>query len=348
MILPVNEKMPYPFETLPPFALTRFRPALKIGLPMKDYYQILGVPRGSSEDEIKKAYRRLAKQYHPDVNKGDKQAEERFKEISEAYNVLSDPDQRKKYDLFGDGGPFSGGEGGPGGVRWDWAGPGGPGGQGQRVDMGDLGDLFSELFNMGGVRRGAYSQAWGRGGQREASVNGQDTFADVDVNFTEAIDGAERKISIKRGDKVERLTVHIPAGVDNGSKVRIAGKGQPGFGGGKSGDLYLRVHVEPHPDFWREDADVYTELPITIYDAILGASVEVPTLNGSARMKIPAGTASGQKFRIGGKGAPALGKKGKRGDQYVIVKIVPPKHLTSDAMKAFEQMAQQYPYEPRD
>lgn len=323
---------------------------------MKDFYQTLGVPRGATEDEIKKAYRRLAKQYHPDVNKGDKQTEERFKEISEAYNVLSDPDQRKKYDMFGQGSPYGGQyggpDGGPGGFRWEWN-AGANQGQaqgGQQPDMGDLGDLFSELFSMGGVRRGPQGQARKRhpGAGQEEALDGQDTTADVEISFEEAIDGTDRKIQIKRGDKVEKLTVKIPAGVDNGSKVRIAGKGQPGFGGGASGDLYLRVRVTPHPNFWREGADIYTETPITIYDAILGASVEVPTLGGSARMKIPAGTASGQKFRMGGKGAPVLDKKGKRGDQYVIVKIVTPKHLTADAVKAFEQMAKQYPYEPRE
>ncbi len=323
---------------------------------MKDFYQILGVPRGASEDEIKKAYRRLAKQYHPDVNRGDKQAEERFKEISEAYNVLSDPDHRKKYDMFGQGAPFGGGfgggEGAPGGFRWEWSpGAGQAGAKGRGApDMGDLGDLFGELFNMGGVRRGAYSQGWGRPSRAgyEEALDGQNTTADVEISFDEAIEGTERKIQVKRGDKVEKLTVKIPAGVDNGSKVRIAGKGQPGFGGGASGDLYLVVRVTPHPKFWREGADVYTEAPITIYDAILGASVEVPTLSGSARMKIPAGTGSGQKFRMASKGAPLLGKKGKRGDQFVIVKIVTPKHLTSDAVKAFEEMAKKFPYEPRE
>ena len=325
---------------------------------MKDFYQVLGVARSASAEEIKKAYRRLAKQYHPDVNKGDRQTEERFKEISEAYNVLSDPDQRKKYDMFSQGGPFGGGyggEGAPGGFRWEYTG-GGPGrGRGaENIDMGDLGDLFGELFNMGGVRRGPASQHWGRAGRggagagSEAPVAGRDSFADVEITFEEAVEGTERRIAVQRGDKVEKLTVKIPAGVDNGSKVRIAGKGQPGFGGGAAGDLYLRVQVQPDPRFWREDADVYTEVPITVYDAILGSSVEVPTLSGHAKMKIPAGTGSGQKFRMGGKGAPVLGKKGKRGDQYVIVKIVPPRHLTADGQKAFEQMAKQYPYEPRE
>lgn len=313
---------------------------------MKDYYQVLGVPRGANEDEIKKAYRRLAKQYHPDVNKGDKQAEERFKDISEAYNVLSDPDQRKKYDLFGS--YPQGGGGGPGGFHWEWNTPRGGGATPnfEGADFGDLGDLFSELFNMGGVKRGGRGSPWARRqSATEESVNGQHTYADVDVSFEEAVRGTERKIHVKRGDKTEKLTVKIPAGVDNGSKVRIAGKGQPGFGGGVSGDLFLRVHVTTHPKFWREDADIYVEVPVTVYDAVLGASVDVPTLGGHAHMKVPPGTSSGQKFRLAGKGAPILGKKGKVGDQYVIVNIIPPKHLSEEAKKAFEELASRYPYE---
>lgn len=309
---------------------------------MKDFYQILGVPRGASEAEIKKAYRRLAKTYHPDVTKGDKASEEKFKEISEAYNVLSDPKQRKQYDMFGGAG-FAPGEGG---IKWEYRGA--PGGMGFDFGNVDLGDLFSELFEMGGVRRGAPRTGWGRPAGPEAPVNGRDTYADVEISFDEAVGGSERKISIRRGDKTERLTVKVPAGVDNGSKVRIAGKGQPGFGGGKDGDLYLRIHVSPHPDFWREDADIYTEIPITIYDAVLGTQIQVPTLSGHAKMKVPPGTAGGQKFRLSGKGAPVLGQRGKKGDQYVIVKIVPPKKLKSAQKKLFEELAEEYPYDPKE
>lgn len=316
---------------------------------MKDYYQVLGVSRGASEDDIRKAYRRLAKQYHPDVNKGDAKAEERFKEISEAYNVLSDAKQRKQYDMFS--GAYGGGAR-PGGFRWE-AGPGGfspedfarAGGRVNVGDFGDLGDLFSELFNMGGVRRGTGARAWSAERQQEA-VNGQDTYAEVDISFEEAIGGTERKLSVKRGDTTERLTVKIPAGVDNGSKVRVAGKGQPGFGGGKAGDLYLHIRVSPHPRFWREDADLYVEVPITVYQAILGASIEVPTLKGERHIKVPAGTEGGQKFRIGGEGAPVLGKKGKRGDLYVITRIVPPRKVPGGLKKAIEELAQEYPYSP--
>ncbi len=322
---------------------------------MKDYYQILGVPRNASQDDIKKAYRRLAKKYHPDLTKGDKSTEDKFKEISEAYNVLSDAEQRKKYDMFGAGGPGSGS--GFGGFDWGQAGGGAPGGGAyyksrQNINpenFGDLGDLFSELFNMGGIRQGpkngrkqAYHQAY-----QEQAVSGQDTFTNIEISFDEAINGSKRVISIKRGDKVERITVKIPAGVDNGSKVRVSGKGQPGFGGGKPGDLYLHIQVSPHPDFWREDADIYTEVPITIYDAVLGASVEVPTIEGHSKMKIPAGTAGGQKFRIKNKGAPILGKKSKRGDQYVIVKIVPPKDVSGEMKKTLSQLAEKFPYDPR-
>jgi DnaJ-class molecular chaperone len=314
---------------------------------MKDYYQVLGVARNASEAEIKKAYRRLARQYHPDVNKGDKKAEERFKEISEAYNVLSDPKQRQQYDMFAGG--FGGGAR-PGGFRWE-AGPGAEGFdaeeffKGKKVDFGDLGDLFSELFSMGGVRRGPYQQAWGAG-QAEETVNGQDTYAEIDIDFEEAIDGTQRKISIKRGDKVERITVKIPAGVDNGSKVRVAGKGQPGFGGGKSGDLYLHVRVSPHQQFWREDADLYIEVPITVYEAILGGKIDVPTLKGTKHLKLPTGTEGGKKFRIAGQGAPMLGKRGKRGDLYVVIKVVPPKKVPSALKKAIESLAEEYPYSP--
>ena len=311
---------------------------------MKDFYQILGVSRTASEGEIKKAYRRLAKQYHPDVNKGDKKAEERFKDISEAYNVLSDKKQRQQYDMFSGGG-FGGAR--PGGFRWE-AGPGGfnpEDFQGQ-ADFGDLGDLFSELFQMGGVRRGPRQSARTGRPQPEA-VNGQNTIADVEVTFDEAMDGSKCQINIKRGDKVEKLTVKIPAGVDNGSKVRVAGKGQPGFGGGKSGDLYLHVRVKPHKQFWREGDDLFIEVPITIYQAVLGETISVPTLTGEKHLKIKGWTESGQKFRIGGQGAPMLGKKGKRGDLYVLIRIVPPKKVPAELKRTMEELAEEYSYEPK-
>jgi len=332
---------------------------------MKDYYQTLGVSRGASQDEIKKAYRRLARQYHPDMNKGDKKSEERFKEISEAYSVLSDQEKKKQYDMFG-GAPFGAGggagtEGGFGGFRWEQA----PGGGfkfyrnaspedmneanfGEGADFGNLGDIFTELFNMGGVKRGR--QRWGgeeesRGAKRETRRGG-DTYTNLEIDFLSAIRGTEARLAIKRGDKTEKITVKIPAGVDNGSKVRVSGKGQPGVNGGSAGDLFINVRVQPHNLFWREDADLYTEIPISVYEAVLGSQVRVPTIDGHAEMKIPAGTESGQKFRLKGKGSPMLGKKGV-GDQYVLVKIVPPKNIDAKTRQTFETLAADNNYNPR-
>lgn len=314
---------------------------------MKDYYQILGVARTATEAEIKQAYRKLARVHHPDVNKGDKKAEERFKEISEAYNVLSDPEQRKKYDMFG---KYAAGSGG-GGQQWSGGVPPGfdfrdfQGRAGQQADFGDLNDLFQDLFNMGGVKRGRKAEQRGWAGEQTTSVDGQDTFTDIEISFYEAIQGAQRKISIKRGDQIEQLTVKIPAGVDNGSKVRVAAKGQPGFGGGQAGDLYLHIKVSAHPEFWREGADIYCELAITIYDAVLGTEAVVPTISGTSKIKIPAGTASGQKFRLKGKGAPVIGKK-QSGDQYVVIQIVPPLEVERELKREIEDLAERFPYQP--
>lgn len=335
---------------------------------MKDYYQILGVPRSSSDEEIKKSYRRLAKQFHPDVNKGSKTAEEKFKDISEAYNVLSDPKQRKQYDMFGQAGPgfdpsqwqSAGGAGWPGagawssddGVHYTYS-------SGNAGDMGDLGDIFGDLFGLGGFRRSGRGRGAGstrsrprwspeEGSYTDANIpqNGADSSATVEIEFLEAVQGCQKTLSIQRAGRLEKIQVKIPAGVDNGSRVRIAGKGSPGQNGGKDGDLYLIVQVKPHPEFWREGADIYSDVPITIYTATLGGSIEVPTLSGSAKMKVPAGTHSGQRFRLPGKGAPILGKKGT-GDQYAVVQIVPPHHLDSEARTAFEGLATAHPYTPK-
>lgn len=330
---------------------------------MKDYYQILGVPRSASDDEIKKSYRRLAKQYHPDVNKGSKAAEEKFKDISEAYNVLSDEKQRKQYDMFG--------QAGPGFDPSQWAGQGGGAGawgsndgvhytytSGGGGDFGgDVGDIFSDLFGLGGFRRsqrggqGRARPRWSPGdeeGYARAAMpaDGADASATVEIDFMEALHGTQQTLSIQRAGKTEKIQVKIPAGVDNGSRVRIAGKGNPGQNGGKDGDLYLIIQVKPHPEFWREGADIYIDVPITIYTASLGGSIEVPTITGTAKMKVPPATHSGQRFRLPGKGAPILGKKGT-GDQYAVIQIAPPTHLDSQVKSTLEGLAQSHPYTPK-
>jgi len=310
---------------------------------VKDYYQILGVGRGASDDEIKKSYRRLAKKYHPDVNK-DKGAEEKFKEISEAYNVLSDAKQKKQYDMFGSAGVGGGGPGpgfgGPGGFNWEFQqGPGG-------ANFGNLGDLFEELFQMGGMR-GANRKGKRNQKTHFEPIPGRDNSTDLEIDFMESLHGTTRQIHIKRGYESEDLTVKIPAGVDNGSKVRVTGKGEEGQGGGKPGDLYLRIRVRPHSVFWREGSDIYCEVPITLYEAILGGGIEVPTLTGSVKMKIPSGTASDQKFRLKGKGAPVLEKKGSVGDEYVVVKIVPPAKIDPEVEQWMKAWQENKPYNPR-
>lgn len=307
---------------------------------MKDYYQILGLSETATADEIKKTYRRLAKQYHPDINK-KKEAEEKFKEISEAYNVLSDPKQRQQFDRFRQAGMRGGPGWAPGSQQWEYK----DFSEGMGGNYGNLGDLFGELFQMGGMRRPG--QRGGFGQTPQEPRKGSDTYADVDIDFLEAVHGTSSRIRIQRGRRPEELTVKVPAGVDNGSKVRLAGKGELGEFGGETGDFYLRIHVRPHPLFWRESADIYCEVPITFYEAALGASIDVPTLEGHARMKIPEGTASGQKFRLKGKGAPILGKSG-RGDQYVVVQITPPKKLTKEAKEWLEEWSEKHPYNPRE
>lgn len=316
----------------------------------KDYYQILGVARGALDEELKKAYRRLAKMYHPDVNK-DKNAEEKFKEISEAYNVLSDTKKRKQYDMFGGGGGPFGGTAGPGGFQWESrSGPG----EGfdfrqfgsEAEGFGNLGDLFSELFQMGGMRQGKTRTR--RPYQPEEPQTGGDTVTELEVDFLEAVHGASRKMNLHRAGRTESLSIKIPAGVDNGYRVRLVGKGEPGQFGGKAGDCYLNVRVKPHPLFWREGADIYCEIPITIYEAMLGATIPVPTLDGTAQMKIPKGTVSGQKFRLKGKGAPKLEEKGSKGDQYVIVQIVPPDKVDAEIEAMIRAWAEKHPYNPRE
>ena len=317
----------------------------------RDYYDILGVERGATEKEIKQSFRRLARRWHPDVNPHDAQAEEKFKEINEAYEVLSDPDKRAKYDRLGrswDQWQRSGHD--PGQYDWTQWFTGAP--QGARVQWsGDLGDLFSgaggEAFSdffralfggMGGVRGRSREEvsgrsAWARG--RRESSRRHDAEADVTITLEEAFTGTSRVLE-REG---RRIRVTIPAGVRTGSRVRIAGEGDPGYAGGTPGDLYLNVTVESHPIFERDGDDLRCGISVDLYTAVLGGQLRLPTLNGDVSLKIPAGTQGGQTFRLRGRGMPNPRSSGGRGNLFATVEIQVPRELSAREHELFEELA---------
>lgn len=291
----------------------------------KDYYEILGVPRDASDEEIKKAYRRLTKKYHPDLHPGDKEAEARFKEINEAYSVLGDPKKRKEYDLGGIG--FETGAG-----RTYQTGVGGFNFRDFGFDFGGFEEIFSEVF--GGRSR------------RKAPARGSDIEYTLDIDFLQAVKGTDVRITITRPHGKETVTVKIPPGVKDGSRVRVAGKGDPGMYGGPPGDLYIITRVRPHPYFRVVDNDIYLDVPITIREAILGANIRVPTIDGFTTIKIPPGIQGGQRLRIRGKGVPS--PRGEtRGDQYIIVHIAVPKNIDERSRQLIEEFDRINPYDPR-
>ncbi|MBI4366246.1 MAG: DnaJ domain-containing protein [Deltaproteobacteria bacterium] len=313
----------------------------------RDYYEVLEVSPTATADELKKTYRRLAKQYHPDVNKGNKAAEEHFKEITAAYDVLSDAEKRKQYDMlrrFG-GVPPGYGPGGGEQPRWN---TGRPGADFEFPGFEGIGDLFGELFNMGGVRGGRGERGgrvrWGAKEPRWAEAEpGADLSTVVEIDFLDAFTGTRREVTIHRHGVPERIAVKIPPGVETGSRVRVPGKGGPGR---TAGDLFLEIRVRPHLRLRREGADIVQEIPLTVYEAILGAKIEVPTLEGIAKMTIPPGTPAGQKFRLAGKGMPILGKRG-RGDLYVVTQIALPPRIDEATRKFAEEFKLHHPYHPR-
>lgn len=318
-------------------------------MPANDYYSILGVSRNASQDEIRKAFKKIARESHPDVKPGDKSAAERFKQAAEAYEVLGDAENRKKYDQFGpawkQASQFGGG--GPGGSEE------GPFRRGGPVDI-DLRDLFGgggavdleSLF--GGMFGGGGGGGSTRTGQRRPrSAKGQDVTAAITVPFHLAALGGEYDLTLQRGGAMERLSVRIPAGVRDGGTIRLSGKGEPGVGGGPAGDLLVTVHVDPHPYFKREGDDLTVEVPVTIAEACLGAKVDVPTLSdGQLTVTIPPGTSSGAKLRLRGKGITNP-KTRMPGDQYVQIKIVAPANLSSEARELLQRLDEEAPYQPR-
>jgi DnaJ-class molecular chaperone len=331
-------------------------------MAVKDFYDTLGVKRGASEKEVRSAYRKLARKHHPDVNPGDKAAEARFKEINNAYEVLSDADKRRKYDKYGENWEHADQieemqrNRGNGARRYYSGGNGGPGGAGgfQQFDMNDLGDL-------GGV----FGQFFGRGGgARTMSRRGQDVQHPVDVTLEEAFHGTTRTLQLMgteqcptcggageiagatchvcggygEVEKPRRLEVKIPAGVTNGSKVRVAGEGQAGMAGGKQGDLLLVLSVRPHPRFERKGDDLYEDVDVPLTTAVLGGEAEVPTMTGKVMLKIPPMTQNGRAFKLTGVGMPRLGKEG-RGDLHARVRVRLPSELNDEQKRLFEQLA---------
>ncbi|MEX0781974.1 MAG: J domain-containing protein [Dehalococcoidia bacterium] len=322
----------------------------------KDFYSVLGVKRDAPEKEIRSAYRKLARKYHPDVTPNDKAAETRFKEATAAFEVLSDADKRKKYDKYGD--------------RWEYAdqieeaqkrGPSpagwarqGGGSQSFSFENGDFGSIFDGLF-----RRE-------RGGPRgtPARRRGQDIETPVEVSLDEAFHGTTRTVNLQSQEpcptcggtgevagaichtcdgmgqvlRPRRLEVKVPAGVKTGSRVRMAGEGRPGMNGGANGDLYLVVTVLPHPRFERKSDDLYVDIDVPYLDAILGGEVEVQTLTGKVALRIPETTQNGRQIRLGGKGMPVLGSADRRGDLYARVRVTMPEHLTDDERKHIEEL----------
>ena len=359
----------------------------------RDYYEVLGVSKGASDDEIKKAYRKLAKKYHPDMNPGDKEAEAKFKEVNEAYSILSDSEKRARYDQFGHAG-----------VDPNY-GAGGPGGGFGGFDMGDidLGDIFGSFF--GGGFGGFGGSASSR---RNGPQKGESLRASLTISFEEAAFGCEKEINLNRTEeceachgsgaepgttaetcpdcrgtgvvrvqqrtggfafsstapcsrcrgtgkiihtpckacggsgsvkKTKRVTVSIPAGIDDGQAISLRGQGNAGKNGGPAGDLIVAVHVKPHPQFHRDGTTVLYEQPVTFYQAVMGAELEIPTIDGKVKYTLPEGTQSGTTFRLKGKGIPSINGRG-RGDQYVTVYIETPKNLNKEQKEALRKFAE--------
>lgn len=355
-----------------------------MGASVKDYYEILGVEKKASQDEIKKAYRKLARKYHPDLNPGDKSAENKFKELTEAYEVLGDDKKRAEYDQFGKT-PFDGGKG------FDYR----TYSSGDSFDFGGFGDIFSDLFGAGGRPEQAghrpvdlvmnldlsLEEAFAgvtkpitfnrQTSCKECRGTGAETYQQCEkckgtgrVNATKgffktaqpcsACNGSGHKITKTCGHcggrggvmHTESLKVKIPAGADTGSRIRLKGMGGAAPGGGLPGDLFIEITVRPHPHFTRKDDNILIDLPVTFGEAALGGRIEVPTIDGVAAMTLPAGTQGGQKLKLSGKGFPST-KTGRRGDQYVTIKIAVPKTIPDKAKAAVQEIEGLYKESPR-
>ncbi len=315
----------------------------------RDYYDVLGVSKSATADEIRRAHRKLVRQYHPDVNKDNKASEEKFKEVQEAYDVLGDADKRKQYDQFGHAGPNGGDpfENMRRGGRPGWQSGGATVEDFDPRDFnnaGDFGDIFEQFFGRGaGGVGGARAQT--RGGRSRVRTEppppsrGADIEHSVTLNFDQAARGVTLPLQISRDGKLETIDVKIPAGVKDGSKVRLKGKGQH-VHGGEAGDLYIITSVRPHDLFRRDELDILIDVPISVYEAMLGTKAAVPTLDGQVTITIPPGTGSGAKLRIKGRG---VFRGDEKGDQFCVVKILVPKDLDEEDKELIRKLEAKRP-----
>lgn len=332
----------------------------------RDYYEVLGIDRSADEKTIKKAYRKLAKKYHPDTNAGNAEAEECFKEVTEAYNILSDPEKKKLYDQWGhaafeNGAAGAGPNGGSGGGTYRYTGPNG-GYQEFHFEGGDMDDILKNIFGGGGFGSGSFhSSDFGKGfsgrsfnesnfesgfggsGYRSTyrKKKGSDLHANISITFDEAVHGCDKIINLTNIDGIgsgpKSLKVHIPAGIDTGKSIRLRGKGRPGVNGGVAGDLLLKVTVGEKMGYERKGQDVYTTIQIPFTTAVFGGETKVETLYGNVLCKIVAGTQSGTKIRLRGKGIVSMKDPNAHGDQYVTVQIQVPKNLNAEAKKKLQE-----------
>jgi curved DNA-binding protein len=320
-------------------------------MEFKDYYATLGVSKNATEKEIKQTYRKLARKFHPDVNPGDKQAESRFKDINEAYEVLGDPEKRKKYDELGanwkayeqaqqaGGSPF----GTEGGWRVHYS--GGPGGfrtidpeEMHRIfgDDDPFSDFFKTFFGGGGTERRGRE----RSRRQPRKRRGGDVEHEIHLSLAEALHGVTRRLSIRHNGEAHTVDVRIPAGVGDGSRVRVQGQGQPGVGGESSGDLYLRVRLAPDPRFERQGNDLRVRVAVPVTTAVLGGETQVPTLDGKTlRLRVPPATQNGQVFRLKGHGMPVVGRLQERGDLYATLEVRLPRTLSPEQRQHYEALA---------
>lgn len=312
----------------------------------KDFYSVLGVSRQATADELKKSFRKLAMKFHPDKNQGDRAAEEKFKEVNEAYDVLSDPQKRQLYDQFGHaafqpGGPGAGGPGGAGPNYRDFGGFSGFDFRQQGGNNENYQDMFSDFFGDFFTGETGPGAGPGRRGFRGGAQRGADLRYTLNITLEEAATGTEKRINFvrQRGGREDsaKLSITVPAGVKPGQRLKLRGEGDSPPGNGKPGDLYVIVNFQDHTLFKRKDNDVLMELPITFVDALLGTTVEVPTLTGKAQLNIPSGTHPGQVFRLKGKGFPDIGGYAP-GDMLIKIIVDVPNNITAEDRAALEQL----------